>query len=179
MPRASSGFSWLSVGRCARRRLPLSEDRLVGTMISSHCRTGTSSASPRPIASSINAFPGNSHLLPQRVPPPLISRLPAALAISCQTPPKRVPTPRRCPRRSRLSLAHRPWPSLASRPDAALGSQRRLDFPTVNRNRFPRGRMNPAYPAGARPLPDESGAPGRIFQPVYKLSRWKIGEILP
>jgi hypothetical protein len=75
-------------------------------MISGRCPTGTSSASPNPTSSLISASPGNRHILPQpqRVPPPLISRLPAAPAISSQTPPKRVPTPQRCPRRSRLSL---------------------------------------------------------------------------
>ncbi|KAA6182155.1 hypothetical protein F2Q65_18405 [Thiohalocapsa marina] len=71
-----------------RRRLPPRADRPPGTRISGRCPTGTSSASPSPTSSLISALPGNRHLLPQRVPPPLISRLPAAPAISSQTPPK-------------------------------------------------------------------------------------------
>jgi hypothetical protein len=70
----------------------------------SRCRTGTSSPSPSQTSSSISAFPGKRHPLPQRVPPPLISCLPAAPAISSQTPPKRVPSPQRTPRHSRLCL---------------------------------------------------------------------------
>jgi hypothetical protein len=95
-------------GRVDRRgrpsRSPPPVHRPHGTMISGRCPTGTSSASPSPTSSLISASPGNRHPLPKRVPPPLISRLPAAPAISSQTPPKRVPTPPRGSRRSRSRL---------------------------------------------------------------------------
>jgi hypothetical protein len=59
-----------------------------GTMISDRGRTGTSSPNRTQTWSLTSAPPGNRHLLPQRVPPPLISRPPAAPAISSQTPAK-------------------------------------------------------------------------------------------
>ena len=63
---------------------------------------------PEPEVGLVSAPPGNRHLLPQRVPPPLISRLPATPVIFSQTPPKRVPTPQRRGRRSRLSFDYTP-----------------------------------------------------------------------
>jgi len=94
----------LSASRRDHRQSRPRADRPPGAMVPSWCRTGTSSASPRPTSSLTSASPGNRHLLPQRVPPPLISRQPAAPGISSQTPPKRVPTPQRGPRHSRLRL---------------------------------------------------------------------------
>ena len=111
-------------------------NRPAGTMISGRYLTKTFSDSPSPKRSSISASPGSRHLLPQRVPLPLISRLPAAPAISSQTLPKRAPTPSRCPRRSRLSL-DQPLPSLASHRDATSGLAGAVEFPirrSVSRN---------------------------------------------
>ena len=68
-------------------------DRLPGTMISGRCPTGTLSPN-RTQASSLTSVPLVTTIFCHTgVPPPLISRLPAAPAISFQTPPKRVLTP--------------------------------------------------------------------------------------
>ena len=106
-------------------RSPQPADRPPGMMISGRCPSGTSSAGPSPTSRLISASPGNRHLLPQRVPPPLISRLPVAPGLTSQTPPRHVPTPQRYPRRSRLSLdlPYGPrWPLVPTPPWARRGA---------------------------------------------------------
>jgi hypothetical protein len=62
MPRPSSGFSWLSARPPSRRGSARPADRPPGRVLPSRCRTGTSSASPRPTSSLTSALPGNRRL---------------------------------------------------------------------------------------------------------------------
>jgi len=92
------GPTWVKVGRSPMCQLA------PGTMSPSRYRNGISSPNRIQASSLTSASPGSRLLLPQRVPPSLISRLPAAPQIFPQTSPKRGPTLQRGSHRSRLSL---------------------------------------------------------------------------
>ena len=90
------GPTWVKVGRSPMCQLA------PGTMSPSRYRNGISSPNRIQASSLTSASPGSRLLLPQRVPPSLISRRPAAPQISAQTPSKRGPTFERGPHRSRF-----------------------------------------------------------------------------